>query len=288
MTSQLRQAIKERADAIWEQEGRPDGKDVDHWLRAEFEIISSSLTSNPRTGYENFEVECPWCQNEIIFNRASDLGTFQSIVGQTVVCLNSDCRKSFWISNDSINTPHEMLIFDVKELYKQKHYMNCILNLAQAYEIFFSLYLRVEMLFKPFGFEPDLDINKLNQLATELYKKVRKYGFVDMRSLFLLHIMNGNSPNNLTQSKKMLAAFPNKPSAPKYNALKKAVKDTTLLKLLKSIKDSKIHEMRNRVIHQGAYRPTREDVDLAYTETADTLLALTSYLDLNDDISHYT
>ena len=141
MPSQLEQAIEKRAYAIWEREGRPDGKHVDYWLRAEVEIISSSPTSNPRTSYENFGVECPWCHNEIIFNRASDLGTFQSIVGQTVVCLNSECRKSFWISNDSINTPHEMLIFDVKKLYKQKHYMNCILNLAQAYETFFSLYL---------------------------------------------------------------------------------------------------------------------------------------------------
>ena len=143
------------------------------------------------------------------------------------------------------------------------------------------------MLFKPFGSEPDRNIDKLNQLATELYKKVRKYGFVDMRSLFLLHIVNGNSPNNLTESQKMLAAFPNKPSAPKYNALKKTVKDTYLLKLLKAIKDSRIHEMRNRVIHQRAYRPRREDVDQAYTETADTLLPLASYLDLDDDISHY-
>jgi len=32
------QAIRERAYAIWEEEGRPDGKDLDHWHRAEAEI----------------------------------------------------------------------------------------------------------------------------------------------------------------------------------------------------------------------------------------------------------
>ena len=37
------QAIRERAYAIWEQEGRPDGKDLDHWLRAEAEIIAQRL-----------------------------------------------------------------------------------------------------------------------------------------------------------------------------------------------------------------------------------------------------
>jgi hypothetical protein len=36
------QAIRERAYAIWEEEGRPDGKDLDHWLRAEAEIISAT------------------------------------------------------------------------------------------------------------------------------------------------------------------------------------------------------------------------------------------------------
>jgi hypothetical protein len=38
--SQREQAIRERAYAIWEQEeGHPKGRDLDHWLRAEAEII---------------------------------------------------------------------------------------------------------------------------------------------------------------------------------------------------------------------------------------------------------
>jgi hypothetical protein len=35
------QAIRERAYAMWEEEGRPYGKDLDHWYRAEAEIDSS-------------------------------------------------------------------------------------------------------------------------------------------------------------------------------------------------------------------------------------------------------
>jgi hypothetical protein len=34
------QAIRERAYQIWEAEGRPDGKDLDHWLRAEAEVVA--------------------------------------------------------------------------------------------------------------------------------------------------------------------------------------------------------------------------------------------------------
>ncbi|HKM70415.1 MAG TPA: DUF2934 domain-containing protein [Stellaceae bacterium] len=42
MPGQREQAIRERAYAIWKEEGRPDGKALDHWLRAEAEIISAT------------------------------------------------------------------------------------------------------------------------------------------------------------------------------------------------------------------------------------------------------
>jgi hypothetical protein len=35
--------ISERAYAIWEQEGRPDGKALDHWVQAEAEIGSEKI-----------------------------------------------------------------------------------------------------------------------------------------------------------------------------------------------------------------------------------------------------
>jgi hypothetical protein len=41
MSPEQEQAIRARAYAIWEEEGRPDGKDVEHWLRAESEITSA-------------------------------------------------------------------------------------------------------------------------------------------------------------------------------------------------------------------------------------------------------
>jgi hypothetical protein len=38
MSEDKRQQIRERAHQIWEQAGRPDGKEVDHWHQAEREI----------------------------------------------------------------------------------------------------------------------------------------------------------------------------------------------------------------------------------------------------------
>jgi Protein of unknown function (DUF2934) len=36
--------IRERAFAIWEEEGRPEGKSVAHWLRAEAEIKPNKIS----------------------------------------------------------------------------------------------------------------------------------------------------------------------------------------------------------------------------------------------------
>ena len=44
----LQQKIEQRAYEIWENEGGPHGCNVDHWLRAEAEIMSSqSATMTP-------------------------------------------------------------------------------------------------------------------------------------------------------------------------------------------------------------------------------------------------
>ncbi|MGA8758737.1 MAG: DUF2934 domain-containing protein [Stellaceae bacterium] len=45
MPEHKEQAIRERAYAIWVEEGRADGKDLEHWLRAEAEINSADQES---------------------------------------------------------------------------------------------------------------------------------------------------------------------------------------------------------------------------------------------------
>jgi hypothetical protein len=39
--------ISERAYAIWEQQGRPDGQALDHWLQAEAELQDAGQTQAP-------------------------------------------------------------------------------------------------------------------------------------------------------------------------------------------------------------------------------------------------
>jgi hypothetical protein len=41
------ESISRRAYELWEQEGRPDGNDLRHWLQAEQELSGRQTTSNP-------------------------------------------------------------------------------------------------------------------------------------------------------------------------------------------------------------------------------------------------
>ena len=50
ITLRRQQAPRQRAYAIWEEEGRPSGRDLDHWQRAEAELNVNELDSSSETG----------------------------------------------------------------------------------------------------------------------------------------------------------------------------------------------------------------------------------------------
>ena len=54
------QVIRERAYAIWEQEGHPDGKDLAHWLQAETEINSAHALLAAKSGSPSPRVLRQW------------------------------------------------------------------------------------------------------------------------------------------------------------------------------------------------------------------------------------
>jgi len=43
-----RDAIEQRAREIWEQRGRPDGQELDHWYQAEKELLEMRNTAEKR------------------------------------------------------------------------------------------------------------------------------------------------------------------------------------------------------------------------------------------------
>jgi len=230
--------------------------------------------------------QCPWCGQESIFNRATDLKDLSPIAFRTVSCLNPACGQPFNINGDLVNSAHEMLVFDCYELLQLKHYMNCILTLAQAYEAFFSLFLRVELLYKPFARDIGKDAKHLNRLADQLYEKVKKHSFARMRALFLCQLIAGPRPANPAEAEVAIAGLKDRPSEPEDTELE-ALSDRHLVDLLKALKRTTINTLRNQVVHKQAYRPTREEAEAALEEARSLLFPLTSRLGLYDDINWY-
>lgn len=249
-------------------------------------MSDAPVAKNKRASYENLVADCPWCGKESIFNRASDLATFEPIGGRDVSCQSADCHKRFRIVGDSVNSAHEMLIFDCYDLLERKHYMNCILSLTLAYEVFFSPFFRVELLYKPFAADPDQDLADLNRLSEELREKLQKHTFARMRALFLQHIVNGPSSKDLADAAAVIAGLPDNPGDPKDTAIE-SLGDAKLVPLLKALKATSINTLRNRVVHKQAYRPTRAEVEAALQETRSILFPLTSHLQLYDEINWY-
>jgi len=105
--------------------------------------------------YENFGAQRPHCGENNIFNRASDLQTFQPIGFRTVNCQACDCQ--FNINNDSVNAAHQMLLTASYGFVERKQYMQCVLSVAQAYEIFFGHFLYIQLVYRAFANDDSRD-----------------------------------------------------------------------------------------------------------------------------------
>src|ERR1700734_2074965 len=103
--------------------------------------MAERLHEEFKFSYENVITNCKGCGNEVIFNRATDLKTTAQIAGMETHCPH--CGDPIWITGDIASPAHEVLLFDCYDLFPEKHYMSAVLNVAQAYESFFALYLRV-------------------------------------------------------------------------------------------------------------------------------------------------
>ncbi len=241
--------------------------------------------------YENFIAGCPWCGRENIFNRATDLKDLDPIDYLEVNCLIADCARPFFINGDLINPAYEMMIRDCYELLERKHHAYCILNLAQAYEVFFSQYLRVELIYRPFASDPDpdKDIRQWNKLISLLYRKTRRLSFDRMRNLFFSRVLDAAHPTSFREAEKVINGFPDKPPWPP-NPSDEDIRSTgvpadkRIRELLLRLKCSKVPELRNKVVHKMAYRPTLSEVNHALKETREILLPLGPALkvDVND------
>lgn len=241
-----------------------------------------------RSTYENFIALCPHCGFTNTFNRVTDLGTTVPIDFRTVTCFNQPaCGKPFNINSDSINSPHEMLIHDALDLIEQKRYMHSVLSLVQAWEVFFSLYFRVTLLYRPFARERSYDLDRLNELIRLLAERLGAMTFRPMRELFLRMSVSKINPPDLSAAEPIIRNIQPGDRTPTDAADIDSLADIDLRGLLQRVRGSRVNDLRNRVVHKQAYRPSRSEAEAVLEETRSVILPLTRRLDLYEDINWY-
>jgi len=237
--------------------------------------------------YENFYVDCPHCGFLNTFNRAIDLECFEPIARLQVSCQQSECKKAFFIGGDLVNPAWQMLIVDCHGLKSEKHYAYCILNLAQSFEVYLSLFLRVELLYKPYAQEGTHDLDRLNTLSSLLYGKTKKFAFNPLSSAFINMMLNPPKLKSMAEAEAFINDLPNKISCPPDELIRKS-SHTALVPLLMDLKNPLVVTLRNQVVHKRAYRPTLQEVDSSIDETKRLLYAIDHRLGLlNDDLNYY-
>lgn len=239
---------------------------------------------NVEPTYENFIADCPSCCTKNIFNRASDLQTFEPIEFRAVTC--QVCERPFNINNDAINTAHEMLLFGCFAFIKRKEYMQCVLSVAQAYEVFFSHFLYVQLIYRAYANEGSHDLPHLNTLSQKLYCRVKTFTFESMRRLVLRLVVDAIAPASLSAAEVEIEKLRKKPQEVPREDIE-AMPDGSSKALLLKLLDAKPNELRNRVVHKDAYRPTLEEAKLVHDEAGEILHGLTDRLRLGYDFYWY-
>lgn len=236
--------------------------------------------------YENFYATCPYCGFRNIFNRVTDLATTAPISFMAIRCLNDECGQNFNINADTANAAYEMLIYDCHELIKKKKYSYCILNLAQAYEVFFALFLNIKLAFNPFNREMD-SISDLDKALSRLYEKTKKCTYYTMRNIFFNLIVNNVAPTTISDALEVINNIPSmRANLPKSEFEK--IEDEELKAVLLRIDSCMISKLRNDVVHKMAYRPSLDEVEKALEETKGNIFPVSKMLGvLVDDASWY-
>jgi hypothetical protein len=242
--------------------------------------------------YENVYVKCPSCLQPIIFNRVSDLHEQGHISGMDVCCLRPECRHPFRIGGDIVNPRHQLLLYDCDRLLAEKRFTACVLYAAQSFEVFCSLYLTVELAFKPYARECQgkgtecVPWRGLNEVLELLYKTTRSFTFVPLRNVFLHRVLTEQPLSSLAAAREAIQKPPGlRRSCPSNAAIAKH-SDQHVAALLRAFKDSSVHELRNRVVHQVLYRPSRDEAETAVRGAGDILYPLGARLQLfTDDVN---
>jgi hypothetical protein len=234
--------------------------------------------------YETISAACTICGQLSVYNRVSDLGTCEPIDSLEVTCQNESCRRRFFVTGDLINPAHEMLLYECRSFLDRKRFMQCVLGVSQAYEVFFNHFMYVELLYRPAARDPNPMLG-FPRVSAALFKRLKRFPFERLRRTFLKMAAERASIASLAQAEQLIGRLPDRPDPP--DAAIEAVTDAELKALLVGVRDTSVNQLRNRVVHREAYRPTFQEASDVFSEATVLIGRLGSKLRLRGDANWY-
>lgn len=236
-------------------------------------------TSRIKTaGYENIYIDCPYCKKENIINRISDLPDNLPVSGRYIVC--EHCNTQFWTSGDRVSNGIWHWLIDELPIFKErKEYRAYILNLCQGCECFFQQAIVNKLVDR----NTDV-IDEEGHIDTEKWNNLRKD--LDEEKICVLYGKSGEklktkfkkaSLNHLRKIFLYQFQVEKDSYIPKRTKLKEDKRD----KCFSCIEETKINEIRNKVVHKQAYCPTKTEIE-SFEKLVKSLYWLSLYLDVNE------
>ena len=230
-----------------------------------------------KSDYETITAECPHCRTTSVYSRISDIGDVGPYAGRDISCLS--CGRDFWISMDTVGPLYQKFVHAADEHFKRKHYMRAVASLGQAWELFFAAYAEDIFLYRPFfaAHPCESSVDELNCVAEMLAKEIRRFAFQDLRNLFAWITIKSIHPQTLAESVTAIARInlDNLNKTPPEVSIQ-SITDKTISAHLLQLLDLKVLELRNRVLHKRAYRPSRSETEQCLEEEVIFMFSLNS------------
>ena len=139
------------------------------------------------------------------------------------------------------------------------------------------------MLYRPFVRQRDLGL--FNRLSAKLYEKVGRWGFEEMRGLLLRIVIDGIEPRDLDEADTAIDSLPKNPGRVREEEIYRLL--DPLRAALLTLFRTRVHYLRNEVVHKDAYRPTASEAAAVLEEAETILYGLNGYLGPVETFDHY-
>jgi hypothetical protein len=147
---------------------------------------------------------------------------------------------------------------------RAKHYILCVTSLAEAWEMFFATFVYSNYLYRPFYHRARYpgELERFGDLAERLGDAIRNFTFDQLRNVLVNTVVERVRPGTLDESEGAIARiehdnFGQRPAKARVDAFS----DPSVRAVLLQLQGLRIGKLRNRVVHEDAYRPQRWEVE---------------------------